>query len=477
MSARRDALYGGLPAPVHIPLRRSETPERLLEEQDPERPVTWSSPLDPGRRVATAAVAREVAVRATDPERISAALAAAGRQTRYPQSLHWAPYGIGAGDAGLAVLCAYLDRCLPDEGWDVAGHRFLEAATRGAERASALPVGLFGGLSGLAFAAASLSRDGSRYQRLLATLDAQLAPGAAAAAARLAQAHTPGRVGEFDVISGVSGVGAYLLWRDSHRVLPEVLSGLVTLAESRNGPPRWMTPPQLLGDPSTVHLYRWGNLNCGLAHGIPGPLAVLALALRDGKEVPGQVATVRRLTEWLVEHRVDDQWGINWPTAIPLAAPDGRETDPARLPPSRSAWCYGSPGIARALWHAGEALDDAGLGELAVEAMRGVLLRPVPERQIDSPTFCHGVAGLLQVVLRFAHDTGQASFAGAAAELVDQLLVAYDPERPLGYASLEPGDHPVDRADLLDGAPGVAMTLLAAATNIEPSWDRLFLLS
>jgi hypothetical protein len=30
---------------------------------------------------------------------------------------------------------------------------------------------------------------------------------------------------------------------------------------------------------------------------------------------------------------------------------------------------------------------------------------------------------------------------------------------------------------LLDGAPGVALVLLAAATPVEPTWDRLFLLS
>jgi lantibiotic biosynthesis protein len=29
----------------------------------------------------------------------------------------------------------------------------------------------------------------------------------------------------------------------------------------------------------------------------------------------------------------------------------------------------------------------------------------------------------------------------------------------------------------LDGAPGVVLVLLAAATDVEPSWDRLFLLS
>ncbi len=428
------------------------------------------------RRAAAASVARDVVVRSTDPEYLSIAVAAAGRQTQFPSTLRWEPYGIAAGDAGLALMCAYSDACLPGEGWDVVGHGFLTAAGRGAERVPRVSPGLFGGLSGLAFATASLSRDGTRYQRLLCNLDEALAPEATASGERLRSDRGPGPVSEFDVIAGASGVGAYLLKRDVHGVLPEVLSGLVSLAEPQEGPPRWMTPPQLLGDESLVRSYPRGNLNCGLAHGIPGPLALLALALPAGSEVPGQYEAVRRLAEWLVAHRADDEWGVNWPAVVPLATPDAPELDP-RLEPSRSAWCYGSPGVARALWFAGEALDDAGLRDLAVEAMHAVLRRPLQQRRIESPTFCHGVAGLLQIVLRFAHDTGLTAFSDAAVELVDQLLAAYEPRRPLAYASLEPGRNPVDHAGLLDGAPGVAMALLAAATDSEPTWDRLFLLS
>jgi class I lanthipeptide synthase len=391
--------------------------------------------------------------------------------------VHWEPYGIAEGDAGLALMCAYFDACLPGTGWDEIGHGFLTVAARGAEQVSRLPPGLFGGLSGLAFAAASLSRGGTRYQRLLTALDETLAPDAAALGAGLHTGREPGSVGAFDVISGASGIGAYLLERDPHRVLPEVLGGLVSLAESQEGQPRWVTPAHLLGDEAMVRLYPWGNLNCGLAHGIPGPLALLALALSKGVEVPGQAEALRRLADWLVVHRADDEWGVHWPSAVPLPPPGAPDPEPARLEPSRCAWCYGSPGVARALWLAGAALDDARLRELAVEAMLAVLRRPVERRWIDSPTFCHGVAGLLQIVLRFAHDTGLPAFSEGAGELVDQLLAAYEPERPLGYASLEPGSNPVDRPGLLDGAPGVAMVLLAAATDAEPTWDRIFLLS
>jgi hypothetical protein len=223
-------------------------------------------------------------------------------------------------------------------------------------------------------------------------------------------------------------------------------------------------------------MYPAGNLNCGLAHGIPGPLAVLALALREGHEVAQQAEAVRSLAEWLTAHRADDEYGVNWPSAVPLPLP-GSTREPAPLRQTRNAWCYGSPGVARALWLAGDVLDDSSLRDLAVEALLAVRRRPVEERNIDSPTFCHGISGLLQIVLRFAADTGLPAFGDMATELVEQLLAAYEPERPLGFASIEPGNNPVDRAGLLDGAPGVSMVLLAASTGVEPSWDRLFLLS
>jgi hypothetical protein len=133
--------------------------------------------------------------------------------------------------------------------------------------------------------------------------------------------------------------------------------------------------------------------------------------------------------------------------------------------------------VARALWLAGRALDDDGLRALAVEGMAAVYRRPKQELRIPSATFCHGVAGLLHVTLRFWRDTGDQIFSAAADDLLAQVLAAYDPARPVGYATMEGDGTVVDQAGLLDGAAGVALTLLAAGGGPEPSWDRIFLLS
>jgi hypothetical protein len=443
---------------------------------------TWASVLDDRRRCDALAVARDVATRVTDTKRLARAIAAARLQSSFPETVRWEPFGLAEGNAGLALMCGYLDRCLPDEGWDVGAHKFLTAAARGAERASVLSAGAFSGLSGLAFAAASLARRGTRYQGLLAVLDAALQASITQSTARIRSAWRTGiAVSEFDVISGLAGIGAHLLLRAEEGAgsdaLRDALACLTGLAESGQRVPRWWTPPHLMGDEAMAREHPAGNLNCGLAHGIPGPLAMLALALRRGFGVPGQRPAIRRMADWLVEQRVDDAWGVNWPSVVPVSPGDGPRFDAPAAPPTRAAWCYGAPGLARSLWLAGDALGDLELCELALESMRAVYRRPLSVRNIDSPTICHGVAGLLQVTLHFAHDTAHPEFAAAAVALVDQLLAAYSPDRLLGYASLEPGGNAVDRAGLLDGAPGIALALLAAGTDVTPAWDRVFLLA
>ena len=146
---------------------------------------------------------------------------------------------------------------------------------------------------------------------------------------------------------------------------------------------------------------------------------LMALALSHGIGVPGIEEAVDRLVGWLGGHRADDGWGVNWPYAISLTQEGLPDRSAATDGPSRAAWCYGAPGVARALWLAGVARDRPDWRNLAIEAMEAVYRRPIAARQIDSPTFCHGVAGLLQVTLRFANDTRLPVFAEAAADLTE----------------------------------------------------------
>lgn len=448
--------------------------------------AVWQPVLDEAARPAAIAVAHEAASRVGTLQRVRRAIELAPSQTVFPRSIHWRPFAVAQGFAGLAILCGGIDEVFPSERWEARAHEYLRLAARGAEAQPRLQCGLYSGLAGLAFGAWYLSRGGTRYRRLLSTLDAALFRQLAWATAQDRVRHGVD-VATFDVISGLAGIGRYLLLRadePAHRAaLEAVLRTLVAMLEEERGLPHWHTPARFLAGSATQAQYPDGNLNCGLAHGIPGPLALLSLAAIDGVVVDGQHDAIGRAAAWLCGQRIHDRWGVNWPIAVPLID-RGREhggadheREGSDNAPSRTAWCYGAPGIARALWFAGQALKDASHCELAQAAMEAVYRRPLSARRIDSPTFCHGVAGLQQITLRFAHDCGGALFVDAARALHQQIVDAYEPESLLGYRNVETGGGRVDQPGFLDGAGAVPLVLLAASTPVEPRWDALFLLS
>src|SRR5437762_10750262 len=216
---------------------------------------SWQPILTSGKAAKAMDIALDVATRLRERERIEAAVVAASRQTAYPKSTHWQPSGVAQGYAGLAIMSGHLYACFPDDDWDAIGHGYLVLAVRDIESRSYLPTGIFGGLSGLAFAAWSLSQGGKRYRKLLAAVEEVLLPQAIGLANRLAIQKKDVSVGQFDLISGLSGVGAYLLCRkDEPQVataLRGVLSSLVALTAEEEGLPRWYTPAHLLGDEKT----------------------------------------------------------------------------------------------------------------------------------------------------------------------------------------------------------------------------------
>lgn len=377
--------------------------------------------------------------------------------------------------AGCAILHGQIDHLLPGEGWAAEAHGSLVAAARIVEQA-AVP-GLFGGLDGVAFAAHTLVRAGSGYHRLLTTLDTVIVELATRRANRVDAAPRGLPFGAFDVVVGLAGTGAYLLSRRGRpgidAALDAVLTALVALCGADGDVPNWNTPATaLIAGSSMARSFPGGVFNCGVAHGIPGPLALLSLAHRNGVSVAGQTEAIGRVAGWLVEQRTDDEWGPNWPsgTAMGRAGP--------RSKPTHNAWCYGSTGVARALWLAASATDDAALRDIATDTMLAVYRRPPSARRVDnSPGLCHGLAGVLQVTLRFAHDTGDDRFVTAATTLTRALLSRFEPERTFGYGSLSDNGSIADEPGLLDGAAGVALALLAAGTDIPPVWDRMLLLA
>jgi hypothetical protein len=106
-------------------------------------------------------------------------------------------------------------------------------------------------------------------------------------------------------------------------------------------------------------------------------------------------------------------------------------------------------------------------------------LRPAESCGVVDAPLCHGAAGLGHLYNRIFQATGDRRFLDAALRWVESALeMKRDGEGIGGYQTWRPGEGgwTSDRS-LLAGATGVALALLAAATPVEPSWDRLLLAS
>ena len=341
-----------------------------------------------------------------------------------------APDGRRPDHAGCAQLYAALHRIEPEAGWDEIGHRFLKRGL-----APAGPAGLFtGGLAGIGVAAALLKGRTGRYESLLAKVDGAIA-----------------LVEDHDLIGGITGVGVYALMRPPPSERQAVVGALVKAAA---GDPPFHVPPHRVPPAWSLP---GGYADCGLAHGAAGPLALLALLGEECADVPAR--TLTRIADWLLDAAYTDDHGIAWPAGIA-----GRD----RLPsPRRASWCYGVPGIARALWLAGRALNRPDYQSVARDAMTALLDHPEAWGIGTSPNLCHGLGGLLLVTAAFAADDTR--FAAAADALLDRIVDTFDPDLPLGFDTGGEG--------LLTGAAGVALTLLTATGDAPDPAARPFLVA
>lgn len=445
----------------------------------------WVLPANSENAAAKAEeVALSIAERLSDLERLRQSVFNSSEQSPY---FAWHNYGFASGHAGLSVLWAHLDRCYPKAGWARIAHQNLQFAVNDIESAQYISPSLFGGLSGIAFAAYYAANGEPRYANLLCKLDSHLVR-LVAPTLRFFDGPEPVfgvPVQIFDLISGLSGTALYLLSRygtsqATDDVLLAILRSFIRLASEKGGLPAWHTPKSFLQPNDTMtDAFPDGHLNLGLAHGIPGPLGVLALAKLSGFDIGGLDRAIEYLATWLLNNRHDDEWGSNWPCGVALIT-EGDQITPGSasdVSPAHAGWCYGSPGLSRSIYLSGVATNNQKLCDAAIEAIESVMTRPRAARALYSPTFCHGIAGLLQISMRYINDRRESPLETECLNILSDLLSYYDDATLLGYQSRTSEGSVVDSPALLDGAAGVALALLSVCHPVEPAWDRAFLLS
>lgn len=436
--------------------------------------TNWDPPIKGKTATHATRLAKEVARRCSVQAAIDKALA--DEQKNSPATvIRWNTPSAAGGDAGIALLCAFMHACFSEEGWDTAMHGYLAAAVKGYNH-TAPNLSLYNGAAGLALTAFVADSYSQRYGALRQDFDRYLAENTPRFI-KYADRHLGLYTSDFDAISGVVGITAYLTvigQTTASAALRGAADGalayLVSLTkpDANNGLYCFIANNHI-PIPERKQLYIKGYADTGLAHGAAGVVAALALAILGGWSVPGIEEGLEAIAEWLVQQQMRDAYGINWPTFL--------EPSMKNMHVSRAAWCYGVPGIARSLYLAGSALHSVRLQEIAIAALDDLIDRPREIWRAVSPNICHGLGGILLIALRTFQDTGAQHLQVFCEHLVNEIISLYDPDTLFGFQDLNTQGRWYDNPRLLEGAPGVALALLAATQPVTPQWDRLFLLS
>ncbi len=367
--------------------------------------------------------------------------------------------GLAGGSAGIGLLHAYLSGTEGDGESVAAGQACIEHAIN-CLGSQAMRPDLYAGFTGVAWAVAHVVED---PEDLTEEIDQALL-------GLLSHGSWPG---DYDLISGLVGLGVYgleaLPGPGGQQIVERVVQLLADKAQREADGICWFTGPELL-PPWQREQAPEGYYNLGLAHGIPGIVALLGGACAAG--LAGELAPklLEGAVSWLLARRISVEQG--WTYWL---------TNSNRGEQARAAWCYGDPGVAVALWFAAQAVDRDDWAKEALEAARRCSRRPPETVGIHDAGLCHGAAGLGHIYNRLHQSSGCEELGQAARFWFEKTLsMRRNGQDVAGFPEFRPGDeegewHAVP--GLLTGACGVALALHAAASDTAPDWDRLLLTS
>jgi lantibiotic modifying enzyme len=345
------------------------------------------------------------------------------------------------GSAGIAM---FLSGVLQSH--DIKRYRdALSFYMKASAHAGSPGLGLFAGLGGLVAACAYALPVEPRYAGLLER---------SVTAMSMVRAREPRwrpaeRYFSYDLITGRAGEVLAVMSIAEPQHVRSICDYLVWLLDD---PTRWCCPHPLRVSEGPVH-------DLGMAHGLSG--IVVALTITAPFEASYNEAIVRGV-DMLLEHSPHGG-SFEWPAGIGTAG----------ALPSRSAWCYGTPGCAVALIQAARRLGYQRARDIAFEALTALVSSDVDKWHLSGSSLCHGYMGNAILLASVAQKENWTDIQASADQLIGRVIDDFDEASVLGYRTFD-GSMLVDAPGLLNGTAGIGLALLTSAGLCDSSWMRYF---
>lgn len=361
--------------------------------------------------------------------------------------------GLGTGNAGLLVLLA--------DAYCNSGNQELIRPLRRVVRkiicsvaVASLGPDLYSGLSGIAWAVRfAADRCGYDLLRLdegaCSEIDSVLLSALSIDAGK--------RHYKYELLYGLVGIGVYAL-----SLLPnscgvdlyqKVVARLHSIAVTTPSGKTWLTLPEdLPGGPVARAKYPSGNYNLGIAHGIPGVVALLGIAAHKRLASAADLDLLSEAVRWLTEESCRDQ-----------ASRYGYVSGDFRV--SRTAWCYGDLSVSVALTYAALGLKDRNLLQRAYSLALATSRRSEGDGGVVDACICHGSAGISHLNGRLYLLSGLNEFRALQFSWIESALTQTR-EACASLSTSSDTDY-----GYLSGLIGIGLALQSFTSVSSSDWD------
>ncbi|MBB86815.1 MAG: hypothetical protein CMP06_05870 [Xanthomonadales bacterium] len=261
-----------------------------------------------------------------------------------------------------------------------------------------LPPGLFSGLAGVDYAI------NEGLKALQASRDERISYHSEVVKFYLDYLDTESSRSEYDVISGLAGIGLWACTLDDKengsKIADKILKALdETKCDLLHARVAWETPVRREIVSGKKQREAKDDYNLGLAHGVPGVLLFISLAF--GKGLFSDKKLAKDLIDGIV-HFLADQMNDEGEKGIGIFGHSTYNRDISRM-----AWCYGDPGVAVAISVAHEYLPSDITKNIVLRLTESISNRTFMESGCIDGGICHGTTGVLMIVkwLRMLHES------------------------------------------------------------------------
>ncbi|MDU1405244.1 MAG: lanthionine synthetase C family protein [Streptococcus mitis] len=364
------------------------------------------------------------------------------------------------GIPSLILMYSSLYKITKQEKYMVVSQVYIEKLVEIVSKDGIESPSLYAGTAGIALAIREASLSGKYYTKLLNSLHRLLKKQIQEKLIISLSNIDKGIIEPFDydMVNGFSGIVNYLILEREYFLeeLKQIGTYLLKYIET------------ILNKVTNCSVGLKNGLDLGIAHGIVGPMLALA-KLKSENILKEDMGIVNEAIKLVFLCRRDDKL---WPGKI--YSNNIINLDFKNLP-TRMAWCYGTPGVAFALFKICQLMNLNYIDEI-IESLVNHLHST--EKNIYSPSMCHGLAGVAFIYDFIGRNNSNVELTDFSDSLRKKIITLFSEEKVFGYTDKEKivdVEVNLESVGILQGVTGIVLFLLNPYSDENLLWERMFI--